>query len=266
MSHQPALPQTGVDLRAAVRRGEFRLATSGAAPGFVQANVVVLPRDVAFDFLVFCQRNPKPCPVIEVLESGQPEARLTAPGSDLRTDVPRYRVYRQGRLVEEPATLRGWWRDDLVTFLLGCSFTFEHALARNGIVMPHYGTGKTVSMFVTNIETVSAGSFHGPLVVTLRWIPKDKVVRAVQATSRFPGVHGAPVHIGDPAEIGIVDLLKPDYGDAWPAQLADDVPVFWACGVTPQAVALASKPALMMTHAPGHMFVTDLRDEELAVI
>ncbi len=266
MSQQPALPQTGAELRSAIRRGEFPWPTSGAAPGFVQANVVMLPRDVAFDFLVFCQRNPKPCPVIEVLEAGQVEARLTAPGSDLRTDVPRYCVYQAGVLVDQPATLQGWWRRDLVTFLLGCSFTFEHALVRNGVVMPHFGTGKNVSMFVTNIETVPSGPFHGPLVVTLRWIPRDKLIRAVQATTRFPAVHGAPVHIGNPSQIGIADLLKPDFGDAWPALSADDVPVFWACGVTPQAVARSSKPALMITHAPGHMFVTDLHDEEMAVL
>ena len=249
-----------------IRRGDYRQPTSGCAPGFVQANVVMLPRDVSFEFLVFCQRNPKPCPVIEVVEAGQTEARLTAPGSDLRTDVPKYRVYRKGALVDEPATLQGWWRDDLVTFLLGCSFTFEHALVQSGIAMPHFGTGKNVAMFVTNIATVPAGPFHGPLVVTLRWIPREKVVRAVQATSRFPAVHGAPVHIGDPRQIGIAHLLRPDFGDAWPPQSADEVPVFWACGVTPQAVALSSKLELMITHAPGHMFVTDLRDEEMAVL
>jgi uncharacterized protein YcsI (UPF0317 family) len=226
----------------------------------------MLPQDLAFDFLVFCQRNPKPCPVIEVLEAGQVEAWLSAPGSDIRVDVPRYRVYRAGDLVEEPWKLDAWWRDDLVTVLLGCSFTFEHALMRNGIRMPYYGTSRNVSMFITNIRTRPAGRFGGPMVVSMRWIPRDKVIRAIQTTSRFPAVHGAPVHIGDPARIGIADLSKPDFGDPWPPESPDDVPVFWACGVTPQAVAMASKPALMITHAPGHMFVTDLRDEDLAVI
>jgi len=266
MSVLGGLPQTGAELRAAVRAGRYRLPTSGVAPDFVQANVAILPRDLAFDFLVFCQRNPKPCPVIEVLEAGQADARLSAPGSDIRTDVPRYRVYRDGALVDEPDTLHAWWRGDLVTFLLGCSFTFEHALVRNGIPLPYFGTCRNVSMFVTSIQTRPAGPFGGPMVVSMRWIPKDKVVRAVQATSRFPAVHGAPVHIGEPGQIGIADALKPDFGDPWPPQSPDDVPVFWACGVTPQAVAMASKPPLMITHAPGHMFVTDLRDEDLAVI
>ena len=266
MIGEPRLPQTGRNLRAEVRAGRFRAPTSGAAPDFVQTNVAMLPRDMAFEFLVFCQRNPKPCPVIEVLEPGQVEARLSAPGSDIRTDAPRYRVYQSGSLVEEPWTLDAWWRDDLVTFLLGCSFTFEHALMRNGIRLPHYGTRRNVSMFTTNIPTRPAGPFSGPMVVTMRWIPGDKVVRAVQCTSRYPAVHGAPVHIGDPARIGIADVGKPDFGDAWPPGSPDDVPVFWACGVTPQAVAMASKPALMITHAPGHMFVTDLRDEDFAIV
>jgi uncharacterized protein YcsI (UPF0317 family) len=260
------LPQTGAELRRLVRAGKFRQPTSGAAPDFVQTNVAILPRDVAFEFLVFCQRNPKPCPVIEVMEAGQAEAVLSAPGSDIRTDVPRYRVYRKGKIVDEPDTLAGWWRGDLVTFLLGCSFTFEHALMRNGIRLPYYGTDKNVSMFKTSIQTAPAGPFSGPMVVTQRWVPKEKVVRAVQATSRFPAVHGAPVHIGDPAAIGIKDPLKPDFGDPWPPENDDDVPVYWACGVTPQAVAMASRPELMITHSPGHMFVTDLKDEDLAVI
>jgi uncharacterized protein YcsI (UPF0317 family) len=266
MSGSGSVPQTGADLRAAVRAGRFRSPTSGAAPDFVQANVVTLPYDLGFEFLVFCQRNPKPCPVIEVLEPGEVEARLSAPGSDIRTDVPRYRVYREGELVDEPFNLASWWRDDLVTFLLGCSFTFEHALMRNGIRLPHYGTLRNVSMFVTSISTMPAGRFGGPMVVTMRWIPSDKVIRAVQTSSRFPAVHGAPVHIGDPARIGIADVGKPDFGDAWPPGSPDDVPVFWACGVTPQAVAMASRPELMITHAPGHMFVTDLKDENLSII
>jgi len=266
MSDQAAVPRTGAELRAAVRAGRHRLPTSGAAPDHVQTNVAILPQDLAFEFLLFCQRNPKPCPVIEVLEAGQVDARLTAPGSDIRTDVPRYRVYRHGILVDEPDTLHAWWRHDLVTFLLGCSFTFEHALVRIGIELPHFRACRNVSMFITNIETVPAGRFHGPMVVSMRWVPRGKVVRAVQATSRFPAVHGAPVHVGDPSQIGIADLLAPDFGDTWPPSSPDDVPVFWACGVTPQAVAMASKPELMITHAPGHMFVTDLRDEDLAIL
>ena len=252
-------------MRLAARKGTLRQPTSGLSEYFVQANVVILPHDVAFEFLVFCQRNPKPCPVIEVLEAGETEARLTSPGSDIRTDIPLYRIYKYGEFANEPTNLSDCWRDDLVTFLLGCSFTFEHALMRNGIQLPYYGTDKNVAMFKTNIQTSAAGSFSGPMVVTQRWIPKDKVQWAVQETSRFPAAHGGPVHIGDPALLGISDPMKPDFGDPCPPVDDSDVPVYWACGVTPQAVAMASKPELMITHAPGHMFVTDLKDEDLVV-
>jgi uncharacterized protein YcsI (UPF0317 family) len=257
-------PATGVDLRAAVRAGR-RYPTSGAAPGYVQANLAILPRDLAFEFLLFCQRNPKPCPVIEVMEAGQFEPILSAPGADIRVDVPRYRIFRHGELEAEVETIQEYWSDDLVTFLLGCSFTFENALVENGITLPHFGTDKTVSMFQTNLATTPAGPFSGPLVVSMRWIPQDKVVRAVQSTSRFPSVHGAPIHIGDPVAIGVQDTQKPDWGEAWPPS-PGDVPVFWACGVTPQAVAMSSKPPLMITHAPGHMFVTDMKDVDVAVL
>jgi uncharacterized protein YcsI (UPF0317 family) len=235
------------------------------AQGYVQANLVVLPRDLAFDFLLFCQRNPKPCPVLEVIEAGSSEPVLTAPGADLRTDVASYRVYRHGELEAEEEDISGYWRDDMVSFLLGCSFTFDAALTRAGIPMRHVEQGTNVAMFITNVQTTPAGAFSGPLVVSMRPIPREKVVRAVQVTSRFPAVHGAPVHIGDPAAIGIGDLSAPDLGDA--AEVKEgEVPVFWACGVTPQAVAMSSKPSLMITHSPGHMFITDMRDDDLAVI
>ena len=261
-----AVPQTGAEVRKLIREGRFRQPTSGVAPHHVQANVAILPKEVAFEFLLFCQRNPKPCPVVEVIEPGQVEASLTAPGSDIRTDVPLYRVYKSGELVDEPDTLEDHWRDDLVTFLLGCSFSFEHALMANGIDLPYYGTERNVPMFITDIETEKSGPFGGPMVVSHRWIPQDKLVRAVQATSRFPDTHGAPIHIGDPAQIGISDITQPDFGEVWEQGSDDQVPVFWACGVTPQSVAMASKPELMITHSPGHMFVTDLKDEDLAVI
>jgi uncharacterized protein YcsI (UPF0317 family) len=243
------------------------------ALGCVQTNMVILPRSLAFEFMVFCQRNPKPCPVIEVLEAGQTEAALTAPGSDVRTDLPRYRVYEEGRLVNECGDLLDLWRDDFVTFLLGCSFSFERALVQAGITLSYLsaageescGQGANVPMFKTAIETVPAGPFSGPLVVSQRWIRGDQVVRAVQVTSRFPGVHGAPVQIGESAKLGIADPYQPDYGNPWMADTHDHVPVYWACGVTPQAVALASRLPFMITHAPGCMFVTDLKDEDMAV-
>ncbi len=239
--------------------------TAGVAPGYVQANLVILPQAQAFDFLLFCQRNPKPCPLIEVMEAGVTEPVISTPGADIRTDLPRYRVFRDGVLEKEADDILEEWRDDLVTFLLGCSFTFETALMDAGISLRHIEQKKNVSMYVTSLPTQSAGQFAGPTVVSMRPIPQEKVVRAVQVTSRFPDVHGAPVHIGDPQRIGIRDLSEPDYGDI--VELEDgEVPVFWACGVTPQAVAMHSKPPLMITHAPGNMFVTDLRDQELTVL
>jgi uncharacterized protein YcsI (UPF0317 family) len=253
------------ELRQMCRAGSFRAPTAGQTPGYVQTNVAILPRDLAFDFLVFCQRNPKPCPLVEVLEAGVTEPKLTSPGADIRTDVPLYRIYRDGVLSGEVEDILGEWRDDLVTFLLGCSFTFETAMLSAGIPLRHVAQGKNVSMYRTRIPTVPAGVFSGPMVVSMRPIPQSMVVRAVQVTSRFPGVHGAPIHIGDPAAIGIGDLAHPDYGDAVDI-FEGEVPVFWACGVTPQAAAVQSKPSLMLTHSPGHMFVTDVRDEHLAVL
>jgi uncharacterized protein YcsI (UPF0317 family) len=253
------------EVRKQIRQGDLLRPTCGMAPGFTQANLVVLPKEYAFEFLLFCQRNPKPCPALEVMEPGKYEPALTAPKADIRVDIPLYRVYEDGKLTAEPKDIQGYWNDELVSFLLGCSFTFETALIRAGIEMRHIDEGKNVSMYITSIPTAPAGIFQGPLVVSMRPIPHDKVVKAVQITSRFPGVHGAPVHIGEPEKIGIADLSKPDWGDLTEFK-EDEVPVFWACGVTPQAVALKSKPSLMITHSPGHMFITDLRDEDLAVL
>ena len=235
------------------------------APGHVQANLVVLPQDLAFDFMLLCQRNPKPCPLLEVTEPGDYEPRLLAPGADLRYDVPGYRIYRDGELEAEVPDIADYWRDDLVAFLIGCSFSFETARIRAGVSMRHIERGSTVPMFITDIPTVPAGSLSGPMVVSMRPIPRDKVVRAVQVTSRFPAVHGAPVHIGDPGAIGIRDVGRPDMGE--PIEIREgEVPVFWACGVTPQAVAMNSKPPLMITHSPGRMFITDAFDEDYAVL
>jgi len=221
-----------------------------------------VPRDLAYDFLLFCQRNPKPCPLLDVTETGNPEPRLVAPGADLRTDLPCYRVYRDGELVEEPTDLRGWWRDDLVGFLIGCSFTFENALLQAGVPLRHIEAGCNVPMYRTNIACKPAGVFHGPMVVSMRPLSPADMVRATQICARFPKAHGTPVHFGLPQDIGIRDLDKPDFGDPVPI-LAGEVPVFWACGVTPQAVAMEVRPPLLITHKPGHMFVTDLRDTDL---
>jgi len=250
-------------VRQQIRGGKWRRPTAGLAQGYVQANLVILPRDLAYDFLLFSQRNPKPCPVIEVTEAGSPEPILSAPGADLRRDLPRYRIYREGRLTEEVTDLMEIWTPHLVAFLLGCSFSFEAALLQAGVPVRHLEEGKNVPMFTTSLPCVPAGVFQGPLVVSMRPVPPSLVARAVQVSGRFPAVHGAPVHIGDPEAIGIRDLQRPDFGEAVSIR-PGEVPVFWACGVTPQAVALQARPTLMITHAPGHMFITDLRDESLA--
>jgi uncharacterized protein YcsI (UPF0317 family) len=244
-------------VRAAIRAGEWTTQTAGLAPGYTQANLVILPRDLAYDFLIFCVRNPKPCPIIDVTDVGSPVPMQAAPGADLRTDLPRYRVYEHGKMVEEPTDIRHRWRDDMVAFLLGCSFTFEHALVEAGIPLRHLECGDGVPMWITNRECVPAGTFSGPLVVSMRPIRADQVQQAADISARYARAHGAPVHAGDPAALGIRDLATPDWGD--PTEVRDgEVPVFWACGVTPQAVILKSKPPLVITHSPGHMFVTDV--------
>jgi uncharacterized protein YcsI (UPF0317 family) len=251
------------EIRADIRAGRIASVTAGLGAGHVQANLAVLPRDYAYDFLLFCQRNPRPCPLLEVTDVGSPEPTGVAPGADLRTDIPRYRVYEDGVMTREVTDATPYWRDDLVAFLLGCSFTFEWALMDAGIKLWHVEHGRNVAMWRTSLETRPAGVFHGPTVVSMRPIPAEQLSKAVTASARFPGAHGAPIHIGDPAAIGIHDISTPDYGD--PQHFTPgDVPVFWACGVTPQAVALASKPPFMITHSPGYMFITDVPNSALA--
>lgn len=256
---------TPSEARALIREGKWRKPTSGMAAGYTQANLVILKKELAFEFLLFCQRNPKPCPVLDVTEAGSPVPQLVAPGADLRTDVPAYRVYRHGELVDEVTDITSYWEDDMVAFLLGCSFTFEQAMLRNGIPVRHIEEGCNVPMYKTNIPCVKAGPFEGPMVVSMRPVPEKDVVRATQVTSRFPAVHGAPIHIGNPASIGILDIDQPDFGDRVTVK-EGEVPVFWACGVTPQAVAMHVKPEIMITHAPGHMFITDMHEEQYSVL
>ena len=252
-------------LREAVRAGDHTGPTASLCPGYTQANLVALPEADAFDFLRFCVANPKPCPVLDVTDSGSPEPKQMAPGADLRTDVPRYRIWQAGELVDEPEDAREVWRDDLVAFLIGCSFTFERALLAEGLPIRHIEQDVNVPMYRTSVDCIPAGRFSGPLVVSMRPMTPEQAIRATQITSRYGPVHGGPVHVGDPEAIGIADLGAPDYGD--PVEVRDDeLPVFWACGVTPQAVAAASRPELMITHAPGHMFVTDARDDTMATL
>ena len=253
------------EVRQLIREGKIDFQTSGMCNGFAQANMAVLPKDLAFDFLLFTQRNQKPCPVLDVTEPGSPVPRLIAPNADLRYDIPRYRIYKKGELTDEVTNLDKYWRDDLVAFLLGCSFSFEGPMLDAGLDVRHITDNHNVPMYITNIECVPAGVFHGPMVVSMRPMKPKDAVRAVQVTSRMPFVHGAPIHFGDPEAIGIKDISKPDFGDASIIK-PGEVPVFWACGVTPQAVAMAVKPEFMITHAPGHMFISDVPNADLSVL
>jgi uncharacterized protein YcsI (UPF0317 family) len=255
--------QNASHVRSLIRQGLWRSHTSGLADQHVQGNVVILPQSTADDFLRYCQRNPKPCPLLAVSEPGERLLPSLGHDVDICTDVPSYRVWRDGELVAEPSDITDLWRDDLVTFVIGCSFSFEQALMEAGLPLRHVEQGRNVAMYRTSIATEAAGPFSGPLVVTMRPMRAAHVIRAVQVTSRFPNVHGAPVHIGDPSLIGIANLAQPDYGDAVEV-MPDELPVFWACGVTPQAAIQQARPAFCITHAPGAMLITDLLNHQLA--
>jgi len=256
---------TPKELRDLIRKGKWDKTTAGLAMGYAQANLVILPEKYAFDFLLFCQRNPKPCPLLEVLEPGEFMTRFLSLDADIRTDIPRYHIYQKGELQKTVKEIKSLWKPDFVSFLLGCSFSFEEAMLRANIPVRHIEENKNVPMYITSIPCKSAGVFHGPMVVTMRPLPSDKLTRAVQITSRYASVHGAPIHIGDPSTIGIKDLRKPDFGDPVTIKRRE-VPAFWACGVTPQAVVMKTKPELCITHSPGRMFISDLLNEELAVL
>ena len=250
--------------RERVRRGEWRKTTNGICPGYVQANLVILPKEFALDFTLFCLRNPQPCPILEVLDPGDPRVHDIAPGANICTDLPKYRIFKNGKLSEEREDITGCWRDDLVSFLIGCSYTFEEALVKGGVPIRNYFNQKDPGIYVTSLMCRPAGIFSGPLVVTMRPIPSNLVSRAVQITSRFPRAHGAPVHIGEGTRIGVPDLSRIDFGEV-PEIEAGEIPVFWACGITPQMAAEGSKIPLMITHKPCHMFVSDLTIEEVAI-
>jgi uncharacterized protein YcsI (UPF0317 family) len=254
---------SGLAARLAIRAGH-RAPTAGIAPGYVQGNLAILPKSLAADFMRFCQLNPKPCPVIGTSEPGDWRVPDLAEDLDIRTDLPRYRVWKNGELVAEPDDIRDVWRDDLVSFVIGCSFSFEEALTAAGIELRHMTCNSTVPMYRTSIATTAAGPFHGPLVVSMRPMTPADAQRAVEITARYPRVHGAPVQVGEPEKIGIADVMKPDYGDTVPMR-ADEIPVFWACGVTPQSVIATVKPEFCITHYPGAMLVSDRLNAEFAV-
>ena len=259
------MSESAKSVRQKIREGEWNKPTSGLAPGYTQDNLVILHKSYAFDFLLFAQRTPKSCPILEVTDVGSPVPKKTAPTADLRTDVPKYKIFKNGEFVEEVNDITQYWSDDLVSFLIGCSFTFERALIENQIPIRHIDEKTNAAMYITNIETEPAGIFKGPMVVSMRPMMPSDAIRAVQVTTNLPQAHGAPIHIGDPAQIGIKDLQQPDFGDVVPIK-DGEVPVFWACGVTSQLAIEQAKPNIAITHSPGHMFITDIREEQLAII
>ena len=251
-------------LRQAIRNRHFTGQTAGQCRGYTQGNLAVLPAAFAADFKRYCELNPKPCPIIGVSEAGSARVPKLGIDLDIRTDISAYLWWENGEYVRDVAGISDLWRDDFVAFVLGCSFSFEEALMEQGIALRHIDQGKNVGMWRTNIETAQAGPFGGPMVVSMRPIRQADVERAVEITGRFPNVHGAPVHVGTPAKIGIADIMRPDFGDAIEIK-PGEVPVFWACGVTPQSAIRSAKPPVSITHKPGCMLVTDVRNAELAV-
>lgn len=253
----------GRALRARIRAGAHDGLTTGLAPGMVQANLVVLPADWAAEFERYCALNPKPCPLLAMTAPGDPMLPGLGEGIDIRTDAPRYNVFRDGVLTEEATDVRDLWRDDFVGFALGCSYSFEEALLSAGLPLRHHELGVKVPLYLTDIETEAAGPFHGRMVVSMRPFNPADAIRAIAITARCEKVHGAPLHFGDPAAIGIPDIEKPWLGPAVPFR-PGEVPLFWACGVTPQMAIEQARPPLAITHKPGHMLITDVLNADLA--
>lgn len=250
------------EVRKLIREGKIVKPTSGMCAGYAQANLVVLPKDLAYDFLLFAQRNPKPCPILEVSDVGSRTLKKIAKNCDIAKDIPKYRIYKKGELVGEYTDVSEFWQDDFVSFLIGCSFSFESEMIEAGIEIRHITEDCNVPMYMTNIECESAGIFNGKMVVSMRPIKPDQIVKAVTVTETMPKVHGTPIHIGDPSVIGIKDINKPEFGDAVTIN-EGEVPVFWPCGVTPQSVIMNVKPDIVITHSPGHMLITDVKNVEL---
>lgn len=255
---------TAEQVRLAIRNGDWKGPTSGMASGYVQVNLVILPEHAAAHFMRFCQANPRPCPVVAVSEPGERTPATLGANLDIALDVPRYRVYRQGRVVAEPERVDDLWQDDLVTFALGCSFTFDHVLQTMGVPVRHVEQNRNVPMYDTNIGLVQAGPFGGNMVVSMRPLRAADAIRSVQISSRYPQVHGAPVHLGNPSLIGIHNIARPDYGDAVDIGV-DELPVFWACGVTPQQALMKADIEFAITHSPGCMLLTDIPDSQVAM-
>jgi uncharacterized protein YcsI (UPF0317 family) len=266
VTHRDLVGASAAQVRAAIRTGAYQGHTAGLAAGKLQCNLAILPERYALDFLRFCQRNPKPCPIVGVSDTGNPAMPTLGHGIDIRTDISKYRVFRDGTLAEEVTDITDYWTDDLVTVALGCSFTFENALLRHGIPVRHIESGRNVPMYRSSIDLAPAGKFAGQMVVTMRPIPAHQVAEATEICRRYPQAHGAPIAVGDPAQIGIADLSQPDWGEA--VQIKEgEVPVYWACGVTPQNVLLDAGLPLCITHSPGHMLIADVaEDAETTII
>ena len=244
-------------VRRKIRAGRYAGHTAGLGMGFLQGNVAILSADDAFGFLRFCQRNPKPCPLMAVSDTGDPKMFTLGQDIDIRSDVPKYNIYRDGEFAEQRIDVTDFWREDSVAFILGCSFSFEEALVAEGIRLRHIDDNKTVSMYRTSIETCPVGPFGGPLVVSMRPMQPADAIRACTITARFPQAHGKPIHLGDPRQIGIENIERPDWGE--PSEFAEgEIPVFWACGVTLQSAIQSAKPPICITHAPGSMLITDI--------
>lgn len=257
----PYIDMSPAAVRGLIRAGKIDFPTAGMCRGYAQANLVILPGDYAADFKEYTRLNPFPCPVLEVIE-GTPKTHEMAQDGNIVTDIPEYYIYRDGKLAEKVQDASAYWQEGYVGFLIGCSFSFEEALMNAGIEVRHIATGRNVPMYKTNIQTVPAGPFSGPMVCSMRPMTPEHAQLAYDITVKFPNVHGAPVHIGDAAKIGIADIDRPDYGDAVEIR-AGEVPVFWPCGVTPQAAIEAAKLPIVITHSPGHMFITDIPNSTL---
>ncbi len=259
MDYSKALPE---EVRRLIREGKITTQTSGMCDGYAQANLIVLPAEDAYDFLLFAQRNPKSCPILEVGDVGSRVIKRMANFADVAKDIPKYRLWINGELEGEYSDVSELWREDFVYFLIGCSFSFEGELLSSGVPVRHIEKGKNVPMYITNIECDSAGKFSGRTVVSMRPMLPEQVIRAASITASMPRVHGAPIHIGDPQKIGIKDINCPDFGDT-PDIYEGEIPVFWCCGVTPQSVVMTAKPRIAISHAPGHMFITDVKNSYL---
>ena len=251
-----------LEVRKLIREGKITCQTSGMCLGYAQANLVIVPKDIAYDFLLFTQRNPKSCPLLEVGDVGDKMLKYLGKDINIAKDIPKYRIYENGELTGEFTDIEKFWRNDFVSFLIGCSFSFESELLEADIPVRHIEEGCNVPMFITNIDCNEAGIFKGKMVVSMRPIPRDKVVKSVLVSGSMPKVHGTPIHIGNPEEIGIKDINKPDFGDKVTIN-EGEVPVFWACGVTPQSVIMNVKPEIVITHSPGHMLITDIKNVNL---